>query len=73
MFSGARPSLIAIALHRQKPLPSGYRCELSNAARIACTALGEGPSGFSFDASLMIPSESIPSSRAVSSMGFPGS
>src|SRR5436305_1810654 len=40
---------------------------------MARSALGEGPSGFSFDASLMIVPGSTPSSRAVSSIGFPGS
>src|SRR3954447_21435005 len=40
---------------------------------MARSAFGEGPSGFSFDASLMIVPGSTPSSRAVSSIGFPGS
>ena len=65
--------LLATALHKQKLLPSGYRCALLSAARIASIAFGEGPSGFSFEASLMIASGSMPSSRAVSSVGFPGS
>src|SRR5262245_46016868 len=37
---------------------------------IAATAFGDGPSGFSFDASLMEPK--IPYSRSSSSMGLPG-
>ena len=44
-----------------------------SASRIAAIAFGEGPSGFSFEASLMMLAASAPSSRAVSSIGFPGS
>ena len=40
---------------------------------MAKTARGDGPSGFSFEANLMIRFASVPSSRAVSSIGFPGS
>src|SRR6266850_2297486 len=39
---------------------------------MASIAFGEGPSGFSFEASLMISDGSQPSSRAVSSMDLPG-
>ena len=42
-------------------------------AYTAAIALGLGPSGFSFEASLMISSGRRPSSRATSSMGLPGS
>src|SRR6478609_4602134 len=35
--------------------------------------LGEGPKGFSFEASLMMPAGSRPSSRATVSIGLPGS
>ena len=38
---------------------------------MAWTALGEGPMGFSLEASLMMDAGSMPSSRAVSSMGLP--
>src|SRR5215471_19113909 len=40
------------------------------AVRRASSAFGEGPSGFSFDASLYAPT--TPSSRSTSSIGLPG-
>ena len=39
---------------------------------IAASAAGDGPSGFSFEASLMMSSAGRPSSRATSSIGRPG-
>src|SRR5258706_8249784 len=44
----------------------------AHAAAIASRALGLGPRGFSFDASLTIVSSAKPYSRASSSIGFPG-
>ena len=41
--------------------------------RIASLAKGDGPNGFSFDATLMMSSGRKPNSRAVSSIGLPGS
>ena len=44
------------------------------AAAMAFIALGDGPSSFSFEATLMISAISLkPSSRATSSIGLPGS
>ena len=45
----------------------------SRASCIATSACGDGPSGFSFEASLTIWSTRRPESRAVSSIGLPGS
>ena len=74
MFSGSETEfgcdLLCISKTRCH-LDTGARFPV--AARIASIALGEGPSGFSFEASLMIACGSTPSSRAVSSIGFPGS
>ncbi|OPZ80990.1 MAG: hypothetical protein BWY76_03177 [bacterium ADurb.Bin429] len=39
---------------------------------MAATAFGDGPSGFSFDAIFTMDAGSNPSSRATSSIGFPG-
>src|SRR5579859_364747 len=39
---------------------------------MAATASGDGPNGFSFDATLMMLSAGRPSSRATSSIGRPG-
>ena len=49
--------------------PSGYRCAFSSANFAASTARGDGPSGFSFDASF---TAWIFSSRSTSSIGRPG-
>ena len=45
-------------------------CEAPHAAGIAASARGDGPSGFSFDATFSAPE--IPSSRSSSSIGLPG-
>ncbi len=51
-----------------------YRLHRDNpTARIAVTAFGDGPRAFSLEASLIISPGLTPSSRAVSSMGLPGS
>ena len=74
MFSGSETEFGCDLLCTSKT-----RCHLDTDARFQlqraslAIALGEGPSGFSFEASLMIACGSTPSSRAVSSIGFPGS
>jgi hypothetical protein len=47
-----------------------YRCSCAIAAGNAASAFGDGPSGFSFEATLIAPE--IPSSRSSSSIGLPG-
>jgi len=42
------------------------------ASRIACFARSPQPSGFSFDANLMMSDSFRPSSRATSEIGLPG-
>src|SRR6187399_581726 len=64
------PSFAASRVLSTWPLPSGYS-QVSPIARcMASSALGLGPKGFSFDASLMMSVR--PSSRCNSSMGLPG-
>src|ERR671919_1992014 len=68
--SGGKPSLAASACTTEKLVSAGYRWTLESASRSAAIANGEGPRGFSLDASLT--ASVIPYSRSVSSIGFPG-
>ena len=72
MFSGATASFAEIAALRSWPLPSGYHARSPSAPRSASIAFGEDPRGFSLEASLRMAASAMPSSRAVSAMGFPG-
>jgi hypothetical protein len=72
MLSCATPKHADNARFSSKPLPSGYRASPSRTSRMARCASGLTPSGFSFEASLMMSASRSPISRASSEIGFPG-